>query len=133
MQHEEITRAILKAFYKVYNTLGYGFLEKVYENALAHELTRAGLAVQQQMPIRVYYDGLSVGDYFADLVVEGKIIVELKAAEALRPEHEAQLLNYLKATEIEVGLLLNFGPEPTFARKIFTNDRKKIRTRMNTD
>jgi len=133
MLHENITRAILKAFYKVYNTLGYGFLEKVYENALAHELTRAGLAVQQQMPIRVYYEELPVGDYFADLVVEGKIILELKAAEALRPEHEAQLLNYLKATEMEVGLLLNFGPEPTFARKILTNDRKKNRTQMNAD
>jgi len=133
MLHEEITQAILKAFYKVYNTLGYGFLEKVYENALVHELTRAGLAVQQQMPIRVYYDGLLVGDYFADLVVAGKVIVELKAAEAVCPEHEAQLLNYLKATEMEIGLLLNFGPEPTFVRKIFTNDRKKNRTRMNTD
>jgi GxxExxY protein len=105
----------------------------VYENALAHELTRAGLAVKQQMPVHVYYGEQLVGDYFADLVVEGKVIVELKAAEALRPEHEAQLLNYLKATEMEVGLLLNFGPEPTFVRKIFTNDRKKNRTRMNTD
>jgi len=133
MLHEEITQAILKAFYKVYNTLGYGFLEKVYENALAHELTRAGLAVKQHMPVHVYYGEQLVGDYFADLVVEGKVIVELKAAEALRPEHEAQLLNYLKATEMEVGLLLNFGPEPTFVRKIFTNDRKKNRTRMNTD
>jgi GxxExxY protein len=133
MLHEEITQAILKAFYTVYNALGYGFLEKVYENALAHELGKMDLAVQQQMPIQVTYDGLLVGEYFADLVVGGKVIVELKAAEALRPEHEAQLLNYLKATEMEIGLLLNFGSEPTFRRKIFTNDRKKNWTRKTTD
>jgi GxxExxY protein len=125
MLHEEITGAIIKAFYTVYNTLGYGFLEKVYENALVHELTKLGLKVCQQVPIKVYYDGQLVGEYFADLVVEGCVIVEIKAAEGLRPEHAAQLLNYLKATEIEVGLLLNFGPKPEFTRKIFTNDRKK--------
>ncbi|MGA9348991.1 MAG: GxxExxY protein [Anaerolineae bacterium] len=125
MLHEEITGAIIKAFYMVYNTLGYGFLEKVYENALVHELTKLGLKVCQQMPIKVYYAGQLVGEYFADLVVEGCVIVEIKAAESLRPEHAAQLLNYLKATEIEVGLLLNFGPKPEFTRKIFTNDRKK--------
>jgi len=126
--HEEITGAIIRTFYKVYNTLGYGFLEKVYENALAHELAKQGFQVRQQMPIRVHYDGHLVGEYFADLVVENCVIVELKAAESLRPEHAAQLLNYLKATEIEVGLLLNFGPKPEFARKIFTNDRKKWHT-----
>jgi len=125
MLHEEITGTIIKAFYTVYNTLGYGFLEKVYENALVHELTKLGLEVRQQMPIKVYYDGCLVGEYFADLVVEGCVIVEIKAAESLRPEHAAQLLNYLKATEVEVGLLLNFGPKPEFARRIFTNDRKK--------
>ena len=125
MLHEEITGAIIKAFYTVYNTLGYGFLEKVYENALVHELIKLGLKVGQQMPIKVYYAGQLVGEYFADLVVEGCVIVEIKAAEGLRPEHAAQLLNYLKATEIEVGLLLNFGPKPEFTRKIFTNDRKK--------
>ncbi|GIV69802.1 GxxExxY protein [Caldilinea sp.] len=125
MLHADITAEIIRAFYKVYNTLGYGFLEKVYENALAHELGRQGLSVRQQTPIQVYYEGRLVGDYFADLMVAEKVIVELKAAEALRPEHEAQLLNYLKATEIEVGLLLNFGPEPSYVRKIFTNDRKR--------
>lgn len=141
MLHEEITSAILQAFYQVYNTLGYGFLEKVYENALAYELRRRGWAVVQQMPIRVFYDGQLVGEYFADLCVADKVIVELKAAETLRPEHEAQLLNYLRATEIEVGLLLNFGVKPEFRRKIFTNDRKgrdstrmkKNKTRRNTD
>ena len=126
MLHGEITRSILQAFYQVYNTLGYGFLEKVYENALAHELCQQGMAVQQQRPIEVYYDGVCVGQYFADLCVEDVVIVEIKAAEVLRPEHEAQLLNYLKATSVEVGLLLNFGPKPAFARKIFTNDRKGI-------
>lgn len=125
MLHEEVTGAIIKAFYTVYNTLGYGFLEKVYENALVHELTKLGLAVSQQMPIKVYYDGQLVGEYFADLVVEGCVIVEIKAAESLHPAHTAQLVNYLKATDIEVGLLLNFGPKPEFARRIFTNDRKK--------
>ena len=125
MLHEEVTGAIIKAFYTVYNTLGYGFLEKVYENALLHELTKLGLEVDQQMPIKVHYDGCLVGEYFADLVVEGCVIVEIKAAESLHPAHTAQLLNYLKATDIEVGLLLNFGPKPEFARRIFTNDRKK--------
>jgi len=123
--HEDVTRAIIQALYKVYNTLGYGFLEKVYENALAYELARQGLEVRQQWPIRVYYDGHLMGEYFADLLVGSRVIVELKAVENLCPEHEAQLLNYLKATEIEVGLLLNFGPKPDFRRKIFTNDRKK--------
>ena len=125
MLHEDVTRAIIQALYKVYNTLGYGFLEKVYENALAYELARQGLEVRQQWPIRVYYDGHLMGEYFADLLVGSRVIVELKAVENLCPEHEAQLLNYLKATEIEVGLLLNFGPKPDFRRKIFTNDRKK--------
>ncbi len=126
MLHEEITGAIIESFYAVYNALGYGFLEKVYENAMAHELRKRGFTVQQQMPIQVYYDGLMVGEYFADLVVDGKVIVELKAADGLRPEFEAQLLNYLRATEIEVGLVLNFGLQPDFMRRIFTNDRKKM-------
>ena len=118
---------MINSFYTVYNTLGYGFLEKVYENALIHELKKRGLRVQQQMPIHVYYDGELVGEYFADLLVEDKVILELKAAEDIAAQHKAQLLNYLKATEIEVGLLLNFGPEPKFARKIFTNDHKAHR------
>lgn len=127
MLHKEITEVVINSFYTVDNSLGYGFLEKVYENALAHELKKRGLRVQQQMPIQVYYDGELVGEYFADLLVEDKVILELKAAEDIAEQHKAQLLNYLKATEIEVGLLLNFGPEPKFARKIFTNDRKAYR------
>lgn len=126
--YKETTEAILRAFYTVYNTLGYGFLEKVYENALAHELAKQGLQVRKQMPIQVYYDGQVMGKYFADLLVEEQVIVELKAAEGIIPRHGAQLLNYLKATDIEVGLVLNFGPEPKFQRKILTQDRKKRRS-----
>jgi GxxExxY protein len=125
--HKEITDAIIRAFYAVYNTLGYGFLEKVYENALAHELSKSGLKVQQQASIQVCYDGQVIGDYYADLVIQDKVIVEIKAVEKLSPQHTAQLLNYLKATSIEVGLVLNFGPEPKFERKILTNDRKNHR------
>jgi len=123
--HHEITEKIIKAFYTVYNSLGYGFLERVYEHAMAIELRKLGLTVLEQSPINVYYEGILVGEYFADLLVEGLVIVELKAADGIVEEHEAQLLNYLKATDIEVGLLLNFGPKPQIKRKIFTNDQKK--------
>jgi GxxExxY protein len=124
MLHEETTSAVINAFYKVYNTLGYGFLEKVYENALVIELQKRGLTTKQQMPIHVYYEGKVVGEYFADLVVNDVVIVELKAAEEITKAHENQLVNYLKATNLEVGLILNFGPQPKFKRKIFTNERK---------
>ena len=123
--HRELTEQIIKAFYRVYNTLGYGFLEKVYENALVLELTVGGLRVEQQKRLQVYYENHVVGDYFADLVVEDLVIIELKVADALTLAHEAQLLNYLKATSVEVGLLFNFGPQATFRRKVFTNSRKK--------
>jgi GxxExxY protein len=124
MLHEDITDSIIKAFYHVYNTLGYGFLEKVYENALAVTLRKWGLVVVQQQQINVYFEGERVGEYFADILVAERIIVEIKAAEALCQAHEAQLLNYLKATNVEVGLLLNFGPKAQVKRKIFTNDKK---------
>ncbi len=123
-KHTNLTEKVIGAFYKVYNTLGYGFTEKVYENALAIELTKLGLHVGQQKDIAVYYDGQSVGDYVADLVIEEAVLVELKAARHLAEEHEAQLLNYLKATPIEVGLLLNFGPQAEFKRKVYDNERK---------
>jgi GxxExxY protein len=123
--HADITDKILKAFYAVYNILGYGFLEKVYENAMMMELSDVGLACRQQQHIDVFYKNSKVGDYFADIIVEDKIIIELKAAEGLVEENEYQLINYLKATEKEIGLLLNFGKKPQFKRKIFTNDRKK--------
>ncbi len=125
MLHSQITDLILKSFYKVYNTLGYGFLEKVYENAMRIELTQIGISVAQQKKIKVYYESKLVGDYFADLIADGLVIMELKAAESICEEHEAQLLNYLRATDIEVGLLLNFGKKPEFRRKYFTNDKKK--------
>ena len=119
--HAGITSKIISCFYKVYNELGYGFLEKVYENALKIELENNGLNVEKQKPIAVYYNEYLVGEYFADLIVENKVILELKAAESLCEEHEFQLINYLKATDIEVGLLLNFGKKPQISRKIFTN------------
>jgi GxxExxY protein len=123
--YQELTSNIISCFYKVYNTLGFGFLEKVYENALLFELSKSGLFVERQKPIKVYYEDKLVGEYFADLIVEDKVIIELKAVDALIEEHELQLINYLKATEIEVGLLLNFGKKPEIRRKIFTNTKKK--------
>ena len=122
--HEEITEQILKAYYKVYNTLGFGFLEKVYENALMEELTEMGLDVIQQCPIKVYYVKKVVGDYYADIIVNSAVIIELKAAAELKHEHDIQLRNYLKATKVEVGLLLNFGLEPKFKRRVYLNKKK---------
>ena len=124
MLHEEITEKVLNAFFKVNRELGFGFLEKVYENSMIIELIKMGLKVEQQKNIRVHYLGYEVGDYYADLIVNDIVIIELKAAESLREEHEAQLINYLRATNIEVGLLLNFGKKPEFKRKIYSNDRK---------
>ncbi len=126
MLHAEITEKIISAFYKVYNTLGYGFLEKVYENSLVIELKQAGLKVLQQQNIRVYYENQVVGDYFADIIVNDQVILEIKAAEGLREENRAQLINYLKATDKEIGLLLNFGKSAEFKRVIYTNDLKEI-------
>lgn len=122
--HKELTSKVIKAFYTVYNELGYGFLEKVYENAMKIELIKAGLAVERQKQIKVYYYDSEIGEYFADLVVNDLVIIELKAAETLMEEHENQLINYLKATDIEIGLLLNFGKKPQISRKIFTNKSK---------
>lgn len=125
LKHRDITGTILHAFYKrVYAKLGYGFLEKVYENAMVHELQKSGLAVVQQQKIEVFYDGKVMGEYFADLVVSDKVIVEIKAAEQLSQRHEAQLLNYLRSTQYEVGLLINFGPKADHCRKAFDNNRK---------
>lgn len=120
-KHNELTENIIGAFYTVYNQLGFGFLEKVYERALLIELKKRGLLAQAQVPIKVYYAGEVIGNYFADILVENLVIVELKAGNGLIEEHEAQLLNYLKATEIEVGLLLSFGLKAVVKRKIFTN------------
>ena len=122
--HRGITEAILKVYYEVYNELGSGFLEKVYQNAMYFELKEKGFKVEAQKQIKVYFKKQLVGEYFSDLLVEDKVIVELKATEMLMDVHMAQIMNYLKATEIEVGLLLNFGEEPEFKRIIYTNDRK---------
>ena len=124
MLHTEITEKIIKAFYKVNNTLGFGFLEKVYENAMVIELRGYGCEVEQQNNIKVLYKGKEIGDYYADLLVNDLVIVELKATESLCKEHKAQLINYLKASNLEVGLLLNFGKKAEFKRKIFSNLRK---------
>ncbi len=124
-QHSGLTSKIINAFYFVYNELGYGYLEKVYENALAIELRQRGHHVIQQAPIEVYYKGEVVGQYFADLLVDGLVIIELKSAEGLAEAHEAQLVNYLKATHIDIGLLLNFGPRPQIRRKIYQLARKR--------
>jgi GxxExxY protein len=124
MKDEELTGRIIGAFFKVYNTLGYGFLEKVYENALFIELSRIGLTVEKQKKLKVFYGDHVVGDYSADLIVEGKVICELKTSEFIVIEHEYQLINYLKATTIEIGLLLNFGKRPEVKRKVFDNDMK---------
>ena len=122
--HEELTKTIIKTFYEVYNELGYGFLEKVYQNSLYLELKNKGLKVEAQKRIAVFYKGTEVGEYYADLIVEDIIILELKAADYIIKDFENQILNYLRATDCEVGLLLNFGRKPEFKRKIFENDRK---------
>ncbi len=123
-KHTDLTEKIIGAFFKVHNTLGYGFSEKVYENSLAIELRKAGLRVEQQKGIVVYYDSDVVGEYAADLLVNDAVILELKAVRTLLEEHQAQLLNYLKATNVEVGLLLNFGPKAEYKRKVYDNERK---------
>ena len=127
-KQSDLTQTIIGSFFVVYNQLGYGFSEKVYENALVIELQRQGLKVVPQQPIHVYYQGQLIGEYYSDIVVNDVVILELKAVRELLPEHEAQLLNYLKATEMEVGLLLNFGPKPQHIRKIYDNERKGLLT-----
>ena len=124
-QLNKLTDKVINCFFKVYNTLGYGFLEKVYEKALLIELSKNGLKVERQKPIKVHYDKQVIGDYYADIMVNDIVILELKAVEVLCEQHELQLINYLKATDIEYGLLLNFGKRPEVRRKIFTNNLKK--------
>jgi len=126
--HSELTEKIISVFFDVYNELGYGFLERVYQNAMFLELSSRGFNVEANKQIKVYFKGKEIGLYYADMVIEGLIILELKAVETLLVEHENQLINYLKATEKEIGLLLNFGVKPQIARKIYTNDRKKLRS-----
>lgn len=122
--HFDLTGQVIKAYYTVHNALGFGFLEKVYENAMMIELRKMGICAEQQKLLKVYYDEEEVGSYFADILVENKVVVELKAAEALSPDHEAQLVNYLRATELEVGLLLNFGKKVEHLKRVLTNSYK---------
>jgi len=114
---KELTESIIQAAFSVHNALGAGFLEKVYENALAIELGKAGLKVAQQAPLQVRYDGSIVGEYYADLIVDDKILLELKAVSHILPAHEVQLVNYLKATGLEIGLLINFARERVEVRR----------------
>ncbi|WP_442484313.1 GxxExxY protein [Aeoliella sp. SH292] len=118
--HRELSEKIISTFYEVYNTLGHGFLEKVYENALVIALRKRGVVVHQQWPITVRFDGTIVGEYFADLCIDELVIVEIKICDAICDAHKSQLLNYLTATETELGMILNFGPEPSFTRKVMS-------------
>ncbi len=124
--HSELTESIIGTFYEVYNELGHGFLESVYETAMCIALRSKGLTVERQCAVPVWFRGEQIGNFCADLVVNKSVILELKAARTLEPAHIAQLLNYLRATTIEVGLVLNFGPRANVRRLLFTNDRKKI-------
>jgi GxxExxY protein len=124
-KHSELTEQIIGAFYDVYSKLGYGFLEGVYVKALVIELKKRELIPVTEQAIEVYYESQLIGKYFADIVVNDLVILEIKSAKALAAEHEAQLLNYLKATPYEVGLLLNFGPKPETKRRSFDNSRKE--------
>ena len=120
MKHKDITSKIIECAYRVGNTLGFGFLENVYQNALMIELQKNGLTAQKEVPLKVYYENQVVGDYVADIIVDGKIVLELKSVKELHPAHEAQLTNYLKASGIEVGLLINFAESVQVKRKVFT-------------
>ena len=124
--HKDLTEAIIKTFYDVYNELGYGFLEKVYQNSMFLELKARGFNVEAQKQIKVYYKSHQVGEYYADLVVNDLIIIELKATEVIIEEFEWQLINYLRGTDKEIGLLFNFGKKPEFRRKVFENSRKNL-------
>lgn len=127
MKHEELTRKIIGVFYDVYNELGNGFLESVYRKAMMIALNQAGLSAEEEKPLTVWFRSHAVGKFEPDIIVEDKVILELKGCRALDPGHEAQLLNYLRATDIEIGFLLNFGPKPEFKRMVFDNDRKNRR------
>src|SRR5438067_11186391 len=127
LKHGDVTEKIVGIFYDVYNELGYGFLESVYEESLLIALREADLTAERQIPVPVWFRNCKVGDFRADLMVESSILLELKRARLLEAAHEAQLLHYLKSTEIEIGLLLNFGSRPQFRRLLFDNERKKIR------
>jgi GxxExxY protein len=127
LKHSDLTEKIIGVFYEVYNELGHGFLESTYAEALVLALEEAGLTAAREVPVPVWFRRRQVGQYYADMIVEGVVLLELKAARTLEHAHEAQLLHYLRATEVEVGILLNFGLHPQFRRFLFDNERKKIR------
>ena len=129
-KHWELCHSVIEVFYSVYNELGFGFLEAIYEEAMFIGLQAAGFGVTRQVPTPVWFRGQKIGDYKADLMVNNAVLIELKAARAFDSSHEAQILNYLRSTDIEVGLLLNFGPKPAFRRVVFANARKP--TRVNS-
>ena len=124
LQQADLTDQIINVYYTVYNALGYGFLEKVYETAMFQEFERRGFRVESQRQIQVYFSGKLVGDYYADLVVENRVVLEIKAAEAMHDAFVAQLQNYPRATPCEIGFVFNFGKKPEFERRYFSNRRK---------
>ena len=126
-KHAELTHAVIHVFFQVYNELGAGFLESVYHTALVFALREAGMHVESQVAVPVFFRGHTVGEFRADMVVERTLLLELKAAQAFDRSHESQVLNYLHATPLEVALLLNFGPKAQFKRFVLDNTRKKIR------
>jgi GxxExxY protein len=126
--HQDVTERIIKVFYEVYAELGHGFLEKVCQTAMVIALTDAGLSVVERVPFDVWFRGHPIGEFIADIVVNGVVLVEIKSTSALHPWDEAQTLNYLRVSSLEVALLMNFGPKPDYRRRIFTNDRKSPRT-----
>jgi GxxExxY protein len=132
-KHSDLTDIIIGVFYDVYNELGFGFLESVYRNALKLALIEKGLAVEAEKAISVYFRGMRVGDFRADLIVNGLVLLELKTAEAIAMAHEAQVLNYLRSTDLELGLILNFGPKPQVRRLLFDNVRKQRRAQQDED
>lgn len=127
MFEPELSKIILDCFFVVYRRLGFGFLESVYGNALCLELQRRDVRAQRQVPIEVVYDGVTVGTYRADIIANDKVLIETKATKVLSPADERQVLNYLKATNIELAFLLHFGPQPRFRRWVLTNSRKPSR------
>lgn len=124
--HGAMTKQILGVFYQVHRELGFGFLESIYAGGMACALSDAGLSVRREVPIEVFFRGRRLGRFKADLVVESSVLLEIKASALLDPNAEVQLLNYLRASRVEVGLLLHFGPKPSFKRLIYTNERKLL-------